>query len=353
MNVQKKMTPRLVANDNGYAAHKIAWVGQKGEILVKKIPTLIQAGGSGFASAQGDRIGAYEVEGIEYHCSPIVSNPMSLRNSDYPTSVANRVLFNHALAKAGLIGMPVKAAVTLPFRDYFNADGTVNTELCERVGANFSQRNVTIVGSEAQPDVGVPVRVYAEALSAWFDWALNDDGSMSPAYQELSDMDGQMLVVDIGGSTTDIASVALVDGSLLINHEKSGTERVGVLDAMHKLEELVRSKLQEAGVSGLDGHGGKIPAKVLEMIMEKGQCQYGGKKWDFTFEMEAACHGVADRITNYIKSTVGSSGDYYAILIVGGGSIVFRHWIQAVFSNAIFGDEFSNARGALKYLRGE
>lgn len=349
---QNKLMPRLVADDNGYAAHKIAWLDQEGKIMVGKVPTLIQAGGTGLSTTTGGRVGAYEAGGVEYHCSPILSNPMSLRNSDYPLSAANRVLFNHALAKFGLLGMPVRAAVTLPFRDYFNDDGTINDKLRSSVQANFEQRDVKVLESDAQPDV-VSVRVCAEALSAWFDWAMEDDGSMTRAYEELHDLNGEMLVVDIGGSTTDLASLGLVDGELLINHEKSGTERSGVLDALAKLEELVRATMEREGVSGMSGHDSKLPQKLLELIMDKGNCSYAGRQWNFEAERDTACKAVADRIVNYIKTKVGNPGSYYGIQVVGGGAIVFRKWIEPMFANAIFGDEFSNAKGALKFLRGE
>lgn len=347
-----KVMPRLVADDNGYAFHKIAWLDQEGRIMVGKVPTHIQAGGTGMSTTTGGRIGAYEAEGVEYHCSPIVSKPMSLRNSDYPVSIANRVLFTHSLSKFGLLGMPVQAAVTLPFRDYFNDDGTINDKLRGATQQNFEKMNVKVLESESQPDV-VSVRVCAEALSAWFDWAMNDDGTMTSAYQELHDMNGEMLVVDIGGSTTDLASLGLVDGELLINHEKSGTERAGVLDALEKLEELVRATMEREGVTGMSGHDSKLPQKLLELIMEKGGCNYSGRQWSFESERDTACRAVAERIVNYIKSKVGNPGSYYGIQVVGGGAIVFRKWIEPIFANAIFGDEFSNAKGALKFLRGE
>lgn len=347
-----KMMPRLVADDNGYAAHKIAWLDLDGKIMVGKVPAQIQVGGSGLSNTTGGRIGVYKVDEIEYHCSAILNNPMSLRTADYPVSVANRVLFNHALAKFGLLGMPVRAAVTLPFRDYYKENGTMNEALKSKVEANFLDKNVEVVGSDAQPEVS-SIRVCAEALSAWFDWAMDETGAMTKGYEELHDLNGEMLVVDIGGSTTDLASLGLVDGELLINHEKSGTERVGVLDALSKLEELVRSRMERDQVVGMSGHDSKLPQKLLEMILEKGTCSYAGSQWDFKAERDAACQAVAERIVSYIKSKVSNPGAYFGIQVVGGGAIVFRKWIEAMFANAIIGDEFSNARGALKFMRGE
>ncbi|WP_326430288.1 ParM/StbA family protein (plasmid) [Stutzerimonas frequens] len=349
----KKMAviPRLVANDNGYAAHKVAWLDQKGKIMTGKIPTQVQAGGNGLSTLTGGRVGAYKVGEDEYHCSSLLTNPLSLRNEDYPVSVANRVLFNHALAKFSLLGMPVRAAVTLPFRDYFNDDGSINEDLKNKTQQNFETANVEVIGSEAQPDV-VGVRVCAEALSAWFDWAMNDDGSMTEQYNELHEKDGTMLVVDIGGSTTDIASLGLESGELLINQQRSGTVKTGVLDALAMLERLVLAKMEGEGVKGMSGHSSKLSQKQLELILEKGAFTYSGRPWTLAAERDIACKAVAESIVNFIKTKVGNPGEYFAILVVGGGAIVFRKWIEAMFQNAVFGDEFSNAKGALKYMRG-
>lgn len=354
--LKKNVHPRLVADDNGYADHKLAWFDSAGKILTGKVPALIQVGGQGLTTADGTRIGAYRVDEVEYTCSSAIDTPMNLRNADYPVSIPNRVLFNHALARFGLLGMPIKAAVSLPFRDYFSGDGQMNEELKAASAANFMQANVQVLGSPAQPEVQ-DVVVYAEALSAWFDWALEDDGSTSSGYEELVDLQGEMLVADIGGSTTDLASFKMTnevaEGQMIIGHKKSGTEKVGVLDAKAKLEELVRKTMTENGVKGFSGHSSQIPNNLLETIMQKGKAHFAGKVWDFTVERELATRSVAEQITSYIKSTVGNVSAYYAILVVGGGAVVFRDALSKLLPSAIFMDEFANARGMLKFMRGQ
>lgn len=346
------LMPRLVADDNGYADHKIAWLDENGRIMTGKVPSMIEAGGQGLSSTTGQRIGVYRVGDVEYTCSSAVSSPMKLRNSDYPVSTANRVLFNHAMARFGLLGMPIRGAVTLPFRDYFNDDGSLNVDLRSRTAENFMRRDVEVVGSQAQPDIQ-SIAVYSEALSAWFDWAIDEKGNLTKDHDELCELQGEMLVVDIGGSTTDLASLQMVDGELLINQGKSGTETVGVLDARSKLDELVRGFLAAEGVAGMTGHGGVLPNALLGSILLNGKGNYAGQVWGFEQQRDQACKAVAERVTSYIKSKVGNPATYYAILVVGGGAIVFRPWLEAIFPNAIFSDEFANARGALKYLRSQ
>tara|TARA_R110001592_G_scaffold33503_4_gene115980 strand:+ start:2043 stop:3122 length:1080 start_codon:yes stop_codon:yes gene_type:complete len=344
---------RLLANDNGYADHKLAWLADDGAIMTLKVPTLIQVGSSGLATTAGQRKGAYCVDNVEYSCNASISEPMKVRNSDYPTSIANRVLFTHAMVRAGLLGMPVKASVTLPFRDYYSHDGSMNEELKAACKANFMQNNVEIVGITSKPEI-VDVEVRAEALSAFMDWAMTDKFQWSDKYNELEDMLGEVLVVDIGGSTTDLVTLQIVEDEdgpeMAINHNKSGTEKVGVLDAKARLSELAMHKMQMAGVSGLSGHGAGLTAMWLEQAMQRKQVMYAGKKWDVSEEIELSCRGVAERISNYIKTTVGSPESYYAILVVGGGAIVFRKWLEQMLPNAVFTDEFANARGLLKFM---
>lgn len=182
-------------------------------------------------------------------------------------------------------------------------------------------------------------------------------GELSDGYHEMCDLQGEVLVADIGGSTTDLASLQMIndnfEGEMIINHGKSGTEKVEVLDAKAKLDELVRKVMEAEGVGGVTGHSVTLPGHWLDRVLTKGQVSYGGRTWDFTSEREAACRGVAERITSYIKSTVGNPNNYYKILVVGGGAIVFRPWLEKILPNAVFKDEFANAQGLLKYLRSE
>lgn len=346
-----KQNYRIAANDNGYADHKVAWLTDKGEIMTGKVSAMIQVGGQGITDATGTRIGAYTCDGVEYSCGNNVSSPMSLRNADYPVSDANRVLNIHALTRHGLIGAPIMLAVTLPFRDFFNQNGTLNSELQQRTIQNFTTNNVTIVEGKAQPNI-VGVKVYSEALSAWFDWAINDKNQMTPEYEELAQMQGEMLVVDIGGSTTDIASLGIQeDESLVIDHNRSGTQRSGVLDARSRLAELVQKKLKESNIGGYGGHGDTISPAMIGRILITGKGFFASTEHVFEQEREQACRAVATGIVNFIKSKVGNPTNYYAIFVVGGGAIVFRKWIEEALPNALFGDEFSNAKGALKYMR--
>ena len=208
VNTAKKaaLMPRFVADDNGYASHKLAWYDAEGMIRTQKFDSVVSVVANGSTDTSGKSDGlSYKVEGVTYSCKRNARDAIEVRNKDYPVSVANRVLFTHALSKVGLIGMPIRAAVTLPFRDYFNSNGMMNDQLKIKTTENFSNTNVEVIGVDVRPEI-LSVNVYAEALSAWYDWALDDNGGMR---DEAVNVTEDMAVIDIGGSTTDICSMRI------------------------------------------------------------------------------------------------------------------------------------------------
>ncbi len=349
------MTPKnevtLVADDNGYAAHKIAWY-ERGVIKTAKINTAIETGHTN-TTATGVKLNAYTVGDGKYTCTSDSNQLINLRHDKYPLSVENRVLFTHAIVGAGLGDKLISAAVTLPFRDYYGEDGNINAEFAKDVALNFKQNDV-VIGDNGGKSLNVTnVQVLPEAVAAWFDWAMNDDGSMNDDYYEMSEANGSMLVIDIGGSTTDIVSVTLdKDENLIIRTDKSTSAKRGVLDAMGALHTAIGDHLEKIGQGG-SGHGFSLSQKLQMQALENGKIRLNGARHDFTEQRNVACANTANAIANFINETVGSTLEYFSILFVGGGSVVFKPWMEKMIPNAEFSDEFANARGTLKYLKGK
>lgn len=337
--------PRFVADDNGYAFHKLAWFDAEGKIQTAKYPSLVEIGHAKYSSAaEGLPVGTYITDDKEYSCQKAPQSPIPLRNGDYPTSTANRVLLTHSLTKAGLLNMPLKIAVTLPFRDFYRDNGAINDELRKRTAENF-KAPVVVSGGNAQPQIQ-SVNVYAEALSAWFDWALNENGQMTEEAQQTSE---EMAVIDIGGSTTDICCMRM-DESLVINNGASGTQKIGVLDARNELGKRMRDEMIGTGDAAV-GHDEELPGWFIDAVLERGTAKYCGKQWDFKELRSNVLSSVGERITAFIKTSLGNLNRYQVILIVGGGAIVFAELLKKHLPMAEVMDEFANARGALKYLR--
>lgn len=350
MKVKKedKAKEILVAVDNGYADHKVAWY-ENGKIMTGKVPAAIATGHNN-TTATGDAIGAYSVAGTHYTCGTNSDALINLRHANYPFSDENRVVFTHAINTFGLAGKTIHASVTLPYGDYYNDGGSVNSNAVEKTSANFKANDVAI------GDLGwgflevASVQVTPEAISAWFDWAMNVDSSMNDDYEEMKDADGSVLVIDIGGSTTDIVSVEMIDGNLSFQSKKSETAKIGVLDAMDKLQSGIARKLEDDGVLDAAGRNQGLTRKAVDQVMKTGGIRLAGKKYDFTELRDKVCADTAQETLNFIRRVTGSTIEYFAIVFVGGGSVVFREQMQKIMPNAEFLDEYANVRGSLKFL---
>ena len=90
---------------------------------------------------------------------------------------------------------------------------------------------------------------------------------------------------------------------------------------------------------------------MLQTVFTSGKVQIGsGGEIDITNDVEAVINSVSDQIITFIKSVIGNPLGYQAIIFIGGGALVFRQALEKSIKNAYYLDEFSNARGALKYM---
>lgn len=335
---------QLVVDDNGFAYHKLAWFGEKNQIMTTKYTSVIEKTDSGYSDASGNPVNRYEtLEGV-YYVPLNASNPLDLRTGDYSCSAANRVLVNHGLVKIEAAGRPVHLAVTLPFREYYLPDGKVNEERRAQVSNNFLQ----VVGSSPsdapQPQVK-GVSVYAECLSAWYDWALDQNGNVNAKLRDQC----EIAIVDVGGETTDICAVAY-DGKLIIDNSASNTKKIGVLDAIKVINEKVGANLKSAGVD-ISSYGNTLPRKFIEQIVQTGKGVFNRQEWDFTEIRNDVLKNQAEIIVSFIAATLRNLGRFDHILVIGGGAIVYQEFLAERLPGAEFSDEFANARGALKYLK--
>jgi hypothetical protein len=100
-----------------------------------------------------------------------------------------------------------------------------------------------------------------------------------------------------------------------------------------------------------NSHDAEIPPNLVSEVLETGSTFYAGEVRNFEVLRDDVACSVATKIINNVKSRLGSIGIYRAIIITGGGSVVFHHWLTQAFPNPVMLDEFSNARGALKFMR--
>lgn len=350
MTKKPQQITRLVADDNGYASHKIATFDEAGKIICFKFDTSIQIGGSLLTSVSGENEDTYHVMDESgnisntYTCSSAITQPLELRNSNYPFVEANRVLMHHSLIRSGLAGSQVQVGVTLPFADYFTVSGQMNTVIQERSQENFSHNNVVADQSGNKVQV-VGATVYPEGMSAFYDWALDESCNMTTAFEDLTDNDGSALIVDIGGSTTDIVCIRMVDGNIKIDHAHSGTAKIGVLDVKEEINNAFQKKFSTGGFESA------LSPRAITRLMESGVHKAGGITHDLNADLELIFRAVTQRVVSYMQSKAGRMNDYEVIHFVGGGAVLFGAALKNAVPVSSIGDEFANARGVLKYMK--
>jgi plasmid segregation protein ParM len=341
--------PILAADDNGFADHKIARYNEAGKIECSKYATSIQIGGSKLTTVSGETEATYTTldEHGEiwdtYTCSTSITEPLELRNAEYPFSEANRVLAHHAMTESGLGGCNVKLAITLPFSDFYTRDGLKNEEMQLRTIENFLHSNVLAVNSDSKITVS-NVNVYPEGMCAFYDWALDEQANMTQEFEDLGDADGSFLIVDIGGSTTDVVSIQMVNDNIMINHGKSGTTKVGVLDVKEGINSAYLARFGK-------GHDSKLGHRAIQRIMDTKTHKAAGVVHDMAQDVANIMRSTTARIMAYVNSKAGDLEEYHGVLFVGGGAVVFQKALKEALPTGILGDEFANARGMLKYMK--
>lgn len=108
-----------VGIDDGYAAIKLAWNDQSGQLMTFSIPSRARQGSLGVGSLTSDQtVGGYRTEGICFTVAPGIEGEET-RFPDYNMSPLARVLSHHALVCAGFAGRSVRIASGLPLDRYF------------------------------------------------------------------------------------------------------------------------------------------------------------------------------------------------------------------------------------------
>lgn len=328
-----RSAPAFVAVDDGYAQTKLYGDGPDGTMVKLAIRTSVRAGRYGLGSISGAAVvGSYDTEeGDQF----TVSDDIAAENTQFDsfhTSSMNRALVNHVLIQGGYSGRDVNLIAGLPVADFFLDDGKDEEKIAAKT-ANLL-RKVTSV-SENHPVARLRnVRIGCQAVAAFVDHVLDDD------LTEKAEMDSTIAVVDIGGRTTDIAVV--VRGSS-IDHQRSGTANIGVLDVYKALAKEIRARFKTRD---------EFPLSQMDRAVRTGNIRLWNEDNDVSAEVSAIVREHETRIAREVERRIGSAANVSGVLFVGGGSALFRD-IPARFRNGIMHDdpEFANARGLHKFGR--
>lgn len=175
--------------DDGSTAIKMAWQ-ENGEQRTLRSPNSFKPE---WSTPFGDQLPAnYLLDGERYSFDPVSPDAIRTTHTRYQYSDVNVVAIHHALLKTGLSPQPVDVEVTLPLGEYLDEHNQPDRDNIQRKQRNVL-RPVTLNGAETFTIRNV--RVMPESIPAGFD-----------IVKDLDELDS-LLIVDLGGTTLDVAQV--------------------------------------------------------------------------------------------------------------------------------------------------
>ena len=322
----------LVAIDDGYAQTKVYGETEDGSIRKYHMRSSVRPGRYGVGSIAGNGfVGLYETEEGPFTASEDVEAE-STQFDNFHTSTMNRVLVNHGLVGAGYGGKRVNIITGLPVADFFGPDGAKDETKIALKQANLRRKVELASGSDAVAEIA-DIHVGCQAVAAYIDYALDDE------LNEIRDVDGAIAIVDIGGRTTDVATVI---GGSRIDHARSGTANIGVLDVY---------KAVKQGIWAQEKVRDDFPINVIDRAVRTGTIKLWGRETDVSRIVTDVVAEYQAKLAREIERRISTGAAMNAVVFVGGGSALFKD-IASTFRNGHMAEdpEFANARGLYKYV---
>jgi plasmid segregation protein ParM len=251
-----------------------------------------------------------------------------------------------ALREAGFGGKDVTLATGIPVQMYFSGeDGNKNDILLNRKKKAFVEADIkNKLDDKGNPtlidtDTLVKVRsntVIPEAVGAYMDLTINADGSEGATYE------GDVLIIDMGSYTTDIAVIG--PGGLIRKEYVNTLEDCGFLNLYDKFRRVA----QEHGIKY-----GKIPSGRIETALKTGKLKVLNGEIDVSEVVEKVVEASITPIVERIKVLLADDIQFLeAIIGVGGGAELVKEYFGELGDAIIIPDEpqFANSRGYLKTL---
>lgn len=344
-NMQAQLM-RVVGADDGHDTVKLCLGYEEGKGYLygshksRAVAGLEQSIGVGISTPN-----AFETEGKRFTIADGQSllRALDTRMDGFPVSDLNRVLVTHALAASDLGDDPVFLVTGLPV-DLFYKNGAPNTDLIEAKKESLAKPVQRVGVGRTLATIGKQ-QVCSEAVSAFYDALISHDGAIDSGVEGLI-QDRPVAVVDLGGKTLDIATIA--EGVSTIYTKRSGSTNVGAIHLLEQVAERIKSEFQL---------NQNLPLAHVEQACKTKKFLLFGELKDVSEIVEAACREYLEQVANFFVSKCGDGSDLGAVLFVGGGAAL----ILAVLGPDAFAQiykgrrliaedpEFANARGMWKF----
>lgn len=311
------------------------------------VSTKPQVGVAMSANAGADEI-VISINDNVYAVGPRVAAPIDTRFADYYTSDINTSLALAAMSRifGDLSNAEINAVFGLPLNVFYNSRGERNDALIKSRSKAWRQR-ASIVRSPVPAGLPRDGSVFgrlsgaSEGVAVYLDWLLDEDGS------EKADAKGMVLVVDIGGNTTDIA--LLEDGQLLFDGASTSFE----VGALHLYERVAAAAKDMMGLA-------RTPAltSIEKAIREDGgHLNIGNNSENIRDLVAAERRAIVNELIPRIQKILSKRVDEVeTILFAGGTSKLLEEDLKGVRVGkakirVVEDPQFANARGYYKLAR--
>lgn len=305
---------KKVVIDDGSNFIKFCSKNDNNEINTFSLPSRVIRKAMPSANASGFSDASYEIDSERFSVSKTAIGVIPTNNRQYQTSKHNRVLIHHALKQANISG-EIEVITTLPIGQFFNPDGSRNEPLIRQKIDNvkgeikhLDNTDSVIISSCYVLPEAVPAFIYAKT--------------------ELELTGERYLLVDIGGTTTDLA-VINSDNQI----EKFESLNIGALRIITNFANMVCEKLQlseltdELAIQGLLKK--KVAGEDVTDIADKVISEF-------------------EVLVNEAAAGMGELRLFDGVIFSGGGA----NLLKSEYINVLKTKEpqFDNAKGALLIL---
>ncbi|HBI5605857.1 TPA: plasmid segregation protein ParM [Escherichia coli] len=247
----------------------------------------------------------YEIDGEKYSFDQLSPDAVRTTETRYQYSDVNVVAIHHALMQSGIEPQPVDIVVTLPLGEYLDENDQPDLANIERKKANV-KRAVAVQGRESF--TVRKVSVLPESVPAGFS-----------VLKDLDDLDS-LLIVDIGGTTLDIAHVRSKMSGFTKTHCDPKTGVSIITEAVkHALDTSVSTRTSSYFADRL------IQARNDETFLSRYL-----QNADQRAQVMKVLHEREKALTHRVTDSVGRFAGFTHVMVVGGGASLVAGAVKQV-----------------------
>lgn len=306
--------PILVAVDGGSGNVAVRYDNEENKTISWIQPALVRSGNLQSGNVESGTTWETTNESGQPATYSVVKSGDNLVDTcdpGYQSSPAHRVLVVNALAAAGLGGVEVIVGETLPADQFYGDNGQINHANIAAKKASLLTAAKNYSGTVKAPKI-VDVRIFPEAVPAYYSAAINADMTKNPLFDEVQ----TAIVMDIGRFTCDIAEINS-DYQVV----KRQTTEHGTQIMLKRLHTLIQENQEKLGIK----EAKQIRLESMDDVIRQG---YVGsrleiakhKRIDVTHLIAQAASEFAEILRADLRAVHRNLADVDLLLVVGGGA---------------------------------